>query len=70
MAFNAASVDAVADACMRMRAVRQIIVQNQLTIGENEDALLTVPERDAIRTRLQGVIVNLKNAVQAEVGTW
>ena len=70
MPFNAASVDAVLDACSRMKAIRQIIAQNQLTIADNEDAILTTAERDAIRTRLQGGIGTLKASVQAEVGTW
>ncbi len=70
MAFNPASVDAVADAVAEIQFIRGIVGRAQLRIDDFEQAVLTDAERDAIRTRLQNRIQNRRSFVISEVGTW
>ena len=70
MAFNAASVDAVSDACQEIQFLRSVIARNQLRVDELDAVVLTDAERDTIRTRLQARIQNRRSLVIAEVGTW
>lgn len=70
MPFNAASVDAVSDACQEIQFLRGIVGRAQLRVDDLDQAVLTDAERDAIRARLQNRVQNRRSFVIAEVGTW
>ena len=70
MAFNMASVDAVADAAQEIQAIRAITSRNQLRVDDSDAAVLTDAERDAVRARLQNRVQNRRSFIIAEVGTW
>ena len=70
MAFDMRSVDAVGDAIARIQTLRTLRQQVTLKIGDNDDAVLTQDERDAIRVRLLAQIGALRDQIKAEVGTW
>jgi hypothetical protein len=70
MAFNAASVDKVNDGTARIQALRAMMAQTILKIGDNDDAVLSQDERDAIRTRLMAQIGSIRDQIKTEVATW
>jgi hypothetical protein len=70
MPFNAASVDAVKDACEEMQQLRAISMQAILSISDSPAGVLTDQERDDIRARMNQRIQNRRNFVINQVSSW